>query len=218
MDDGYHTIIFDNGDRFEGNFKNGVKNGHGVFTWKSDRKSGSHSIRYEGEYKDGKSDGLGLLIFKDGTIFQGEFKDGTQKGKGVKILRNGKKIVKQIGNFQDLILNGDGITIDDDLIFQGEFKDGKRIGKGRFSGITRGAKRIVIVGFKDNRIDGTMRVLGEDGTLEIDCEWKSGKPVRGTLIDYRKSNPENQSNLDTKIESFGDLNYWIDEDEYYYHQ
>jgi hypothetical protein len=44
---------------------------------------------YEGEFKDGNRNGKGKMIFSNGDIYEGEFKDGIENGKGKKIFSNG---------------------------------------------------------------------------------------------------------------------------------
>ena len=44
-------------------------NGHGVLTWPDGQ-------RYEGEFKDGNSNGHGVYTWPDGQRYEGEFKDG----------------------------------------------------------------------------------------------------------------------------------------------
>jgi len=56
------------GDKYEGEFKDGKRNGQGTFTWTDEGK-------YEGKWKDGKSHGQGTFTFSDGNKGVGEFRD-----------------------------------------------------------------------------------------------------------------------------------------------
>lgn len=66
---GQGKLTYPNGDVYEGNFVNGVFNGHGTF------KSGM-GWSYTGEFKKGQADGQGKLIAKDKKIYKGKFKQG----------------------------------------------------------------------------------------------------------------------------------------------
>ena len=43
--------------------------GKGIFTWDNGKK-------YEGDYVDDKKEGHGVMIFPDGRIYDGHWKDG----------------------------------------------------------------------------------------------------------------------------------------------
>jgi hypothetical protein len=69
MGDGAVSIVFSDGDRYDGMYRNGHRNGHGI----SVRTSGS---RFEGEWKDGKPNGFGTYTTKDGTRYEGDWTEG----------------------------------------------------------------------------------------------------------------------------------------------
>ena len=115
-------IIWENGDRYSGNFFNGNRDGEGTL-WFADKSeySGSWSCNlmhgrgtrrfsngdvYTGEYKDGKRCGFGKLFFKSGALYVGNWKDDLVHGKGKYFFTNGK-------------------------CFEGTFRDGTRHGKGK---------------------------------------------------------------------------------------
>ena len=52
---------------YEGEYKNDLKNGKGIFTWSSGSK-------YIGEFKDDERDGEGKMVWSDGTMYEGEWK------------------------------------------------------------------------------------------------------------------------------------------------
>eukprot|EP00808_Paulinella_micropora_P004536 g43591.t1 len=74
--------IFD-GDRYEGEFKDGQRNGQGVQTWPFGK-------RYEGEWKDDKRNGQGVMTLPDGQRYEGEWKDDKRNGQGVWTWPDGK--------------------------------------------------------------------------------------------------------------------------------
>ncbi|KAF4741144.1 hypothetical protein FOZ62_006983, partial [Perkinsus olseni] len=55
--------------RYEGQYVNDQKDGHGVFTWPDGR-------RYEGGWKAGKQNGRGIYRTAKGEVREGEWEDG----------------------------------------------------------------------------------------------------------------------------------------------
>lgn len=49
---------------FDGNYKNGLKNGRGKFKW-------SNESEFVGEFKNNKIEGLGVYRWTDGRIYNG---------------------------------------------------------------------------------------------------------------------------------------------------
>ena len=60
--------------RYEGEFRDGKREGRGVFT-------GANGDRYEGEFRDGEP-GRGVFTWADGDRYEGEFRDGKPHGFG----------------------------------------------------------------------------------------------------------------------------------------
>ena len=109
------------GARYEGEYKDDKRNGHGVHTWPD-------GARYEGEYKDGNSNGHGVHTWPDGRRYEGEFKDGNMNGHGVHTWPSGQRYE---GEFKDGKKNGHGVhTWPDGARYEGEFKDDKKNGHG----------------------------------------------------------------------------------------
>ena len=63
------------GEKYEGNFKNGKRNGYGVFKWASGNI-------YKGHFSDDFREGYGEMVWTDGTQYKGEWKSGVQHGPG----------------------------------------------------------------------------------------------------------------------------------------
>lgn len=63
------------GQKYVGQFANGLFNGKGTYTWPSGQK-------FVGNYSNGKSNGQGTLTFADGRKYVGNFVDGNYDGQG----------------------------------------------------------------------------------------------------------------------------------------
>ena len=68
---------------WSGACQNGFAQGEGVEQW---FQNGQPSIRYEGEFRHGKHNGHGVQTFADGSRYEGEFRDGTRNGYGIATL------------------------------------------------------------------------------------------------------------------------------------
>ena len=66
---------FENGDVYEGAFKDGKKHGKGILRTRSDRS-------YEGDWKYDKPHGFGINTFPNGKIYTGNFENGKPVGEG----------------------------------------------------------------------------------------------------------------------------------------
>ena len=83
MYEGYGKEIYENGDYYEGEFKNGLKNGRGILYTKH------HNIQYKGDWINNDINGYGIQYFKNGQKYEGELKDGLRNGKGTIYYKNG---------------------------------------------------------------------------------------------------------------------------------
>ncbi len=101
---GKGILIFENGDRYDGNFKNHKRDGCGRFSF----MGGNVYEYYIGQYVDDQPNGLGRLRWKNGDEYRGNFKDYECEGKGVFKSANGysKSGIWHKGN-----LLGDNISI-----------------------------------------------------------------------------------------------------------
>jgi hypothetical protein len=96
-----------NGEKYKGEYKNGKRNGKGVFKF----VDGSE---YDGEWKDGIINGKGVYKYASGDEYNGEWKDKERNGKGIITFADGSKI---IGEFQN------------NLVVEGKYKCYDRKGK-----------------------------------------------------------------------------------------
>ncbi len=96
--DGYGTFKFHGGEKYEGEYKNGFKNGKGKYYFQN-------GDIYDGEYKNGLRDGKGDYIYKKGDRFTGLWEKGVANGYGEMYYINGD-IFK--GNWKNNKKNGEG--------------------------------------------------------------------------------------------------------------
>ena len=68
LPDGKGIMIYEDGSKYDGEWKEGQKDGKGTFT-------ASDGMKYVGEFKHGKNHGHGSLIFPDGEMWDGEFRE-----------------------------------------------------------------------------------------------------------------------------------------------
>ena len=87
------------GTRYEGEWKDGQRNGKGIYHY-------ADGSRYEGEWKDGQINGKGIYYYEDGTRYEGEWKDAQRNGKGIFHYASGSRYE---GEWKDGQINGKGI-------------------------------------------------------------------------------------------------------------
>ena len=80
---GRGIMVFSNGDRYDGDFHDGQRNGCGTFNFSSKDK------RYTGQFQNDHFHGLGKLIFKNGDQYIGELKNNNCHGQGTFIFADG---------------------------------------------------------------------------------------------------------------------------------
>ena len=81
--EGTGSMSFPGGDRYEGEFKDGVASGRGRYVF----RGGS---TYTGHFKSGLIEGFGRFVFADGRVFVGEHQQGKGQGDGVLYSSQGK--------------------------------------------------------------------------------------------------------------------------------
>ena len=105
MRDGKGTETFADGYKYVGEFKYGNRSGQGTITLKD-------GYKYVGELKYNKRNGQGTETYPDGWTYTGEFKDDKRNGQGTATLVNGKK--------------KSGVWQDDNLLTKKEEKSGTK--------------------------------------------------------------------------------------------
>jgi hypothetical protein len=112
---------FPNGDKYEGEMKNHLRNGKGVYTYQNGE-------RYEGYFKDDLFDGKGTYFYLDGSKYEGDWKDDLKDGKGIYFFADGERYE---GDFKENKFCGKGVYYyNSGNRYEGDYKDGNKDGKG----------------------------------------------------------------------------------------
>ncbi|MDC3141173.1 trypsin-like peptidase domain-containing protein, partial [Alphaproteobacteria bacterium] len=107
----------------EGEYKLGLRDGYGVFSYKKGDK-------FIGNFKKGKRHGKGKFFYKDGSKYIGDYKNGLRHGKGVATYVSGSKY---IGEYRKGKANGMGkFSFANGDFYEGMFKDNEYSGEGKF--------------------------------------------------------------------------------------
>ena len=109
---GRGKMEFPDGNIYEGNFGNGLKEGHGVFRWADD------GTIYDGSWKNDKKDGTGVYRWADGDIYDGSWKNDKREGRGVDTYAVDGELLDELG----------GCSYNAKDKIDGVFKESKRHG------------------------------------------------------------------------------------------
>ncbi len=72
---GHGLLVFETGNKYKGEFKDGKRHGEGTFIWKSGAK-------YKGDWRDDQMSGTGTYIYPDRRHYKGEFSNNKIHGTG----------------------------------------------------------------------------------------------------------------------------------------
>jgi hypothetical protein len=159
------VMTFPNGERYEGEFKDGLFQGWGVYVFQN-------GDRYEGEFQADKMSGAGTMTYDNGNVYKGQFLNGVRHGKGVLTFKNGDVYD---GQFKDNVRYGQGdYRFSNGSRYVGDFQNGLRHGKGRYSYPT-GEEFVGY--FKNGQMDGPGICTYANGK-QIKGVWKTGRFVR----------------------------------------
>lgn len=168
--------IHSNGDVYQGSYLNGLMNGKGIYTsvngniYQGDYLDGLRSGKgklmsscgnnYEGSWLNDQMHGFGILKDSNNCIYEGEWKFGKMHGKGKYVVNNNKD--SRSSSLSDNIgVQYDGDWFEDMMCGIGVLK--------------RSDGTIYEGNFKDNNPHGFGRLENENGDVEYEGEWVSGK-------------------------------------------
>ena len=98
--EGYGKYYYLNGKYYEGQFKNGLRNGNGKLYYSNG------NIIYEGDFVNDKFEGNGKYIYEGGEYYNGQWKEDKKNGKGSLYAKNGNIIY--VGDFVNDNYEGNG--------------------------------------------------------------------------------------------------------------
>ncbi|EGR34336.1 hypothetical protein IMG5_015740 [Ichthyophthirius multifiliis] len=155
-------IHMKNGGQYEGEWKNGMREGKGKHIW----PDGSF---YNGEWKEDKAHGYGKLIHVDGDIYQGQWENDMANGEGTYLHSGGAQYQ---GQWKNDLQNGYGVeTWPDNAKYEGNYSNGKKNGKGT---LYFADKSKHVGDFLDNEISGYGEYYWQDGKI-YKGYWKNNK-------------------------------------------
>lgn len=121
----YGEVIFDERDRYNGDYKDGMKHGYGTMYFYNGDK-------YTGEWKKDNIEGYGIMYFASGDKYEGQWKNNKMHGKGTLYFDNG---CKYEGEWVNNFMEGKGkVMFQDGSWYEGEFKHDMYHGIGRYYG------------------------------------------------------------------------------------
>jgi hypothetical protein len=166
---GKGKICYENGDEYDGEWKNGKLCGKGIMKYK---KGGV----YDGEWASGKKNGKGIMKYKNGEVYNGEWKNDDRCGYGtitlkndvvkkgtwkndkldqtqtIEIIENGNVYTGKIKNNEK---HGNGIEImKSGFVFEGEWENGK---KNNF-GIIKKNNQVILQFWKEGRMVSSLEI------------------------------------------------------------
>lgn len=92
------TLVYDNGDRYDGSFVDSRRVGRAIYIH-------ANGDRYEGDFKDDRRTGNGMFAYHNGGRYEGDFVNGVYEGHGTFIFANGDRYE---GAFRGGLPNGSG--------------------------------------------------------------------------------------------------------------
>ena len=122
----FDNFYNENGEKYIGKIKDGLKEGKGLFYFNKDDKNGRK--KYDGDFKDDKKECKGILYWSCGDKYEGDFKNNNIEGRGIINYISGDKYD---GFFENNAKEGNGIYYwNNGDKYDGEWKNDKREGKG----------------------------------------------------------------------------------------
>jgi hypothetical protein len=113
--------VYDNGNVYDGDWKDGQSSGFGKFIW-------SDGNIYEGNFKDGNFHGIGKMTYANGDAYEGNWKDDNFHGIGKMTYANGDVYE---GDWKDNNFHGIGkMTYANGDVYEGQMRDNKFFGQG----------------------------------------------------------------------------------------
>ncbi|XP_022090090.1 junctophilin-2-like isoform X2 [Acanthaster planci] len=118
---GHGKLIMGDGSYYEGEFIHGEIEGHGFRKWAS-------GVTYSGQFADGEMNGHGVMTYADNSVYEGEFLNNKREGRG--ILKQSDGAVYE-GSFHNDKKHGEGSQrYNNGDVYIGDWIKGMRQGSG----------------------------------------------------------------------------------------
>ena len=143
---GYATATYTNGEIYEGDFVDGIREGNGTYRylngnvysgkWRENRKHGMGKMTYneKGEYngfwENGRRHGEGIFKYPNGDSYSGWWRFGVKEGAGTYYFA--ETGMKMVGDWQEgTIVHGKWVY-PNGMYYEGNFQDNKPNGEGEW--------------------------------------------------------------------------------------
>jgi hypothetical protein len=152
---------FENGNKYNGEFKRGFMHGSGAIVFANGNK-------YNGDWREGSREGIGVYYFLTGNVYTGSFRKNKFDGKGTMTFSSGNKYAGKWENDQP---HGEGIyTFASSDRYEGTFLNGKFNGFGRMY-YKNGEK--YVGDWRNNVRHGSGKIIRADGAT-TEGVWDNG--------------------------------------------
>ena len=108
-------IRWQNGDEYEGDFRNNTVTGKGIYRY-------ANGGVYQGEMVNGSREGRGVMTWKDGGAYDGLWKNNMRNGYGDCIFTD-YKYDRYVGNWVDDRLEGEGTAYRGKTVYKGHYRE-----------------------------------------------------------------------------------------------
>ena len=180
-------MIASNGDYYEGELKDGLRNGEGVFksfdqrteyrgSWANDLKYGRGTERkpdnsqYVGDFERNERTGKGKIILADGKEYEGGFLNGQYSGYGVHTWKDGRRY--EGGWLNGKMHNFGKFVYPDGKTYEGQYADDKKNGKG----VYKWEGKIYDGDWVDGKMHGIGLLTTDKGTKKY--EFRNGERIK----------------------------------------
>jgi hypothetical protein len=162
---GYGVLVYEDDQRYEGTFVNGLKQGRGMFLFPDNG-------RYEGSFDLGEPNGTGTFTFANGDRYNGGIKRGVPHGRGNFAFANSGTYD---GEFFLGQVKGQGTYTTKNMRCQGQFFSSKLSGRGSCTFSAGTGYRSYVGEWRGGRPEGRGEVVYSDGTT-FSGQFREGKP------------------------------------------
>ncbi len=197
---GEGTMLFPDGRKYIGTWRDGKCNGKGIMIWPNGRKYdglwndnepnghgieiGADGSKYEGDWVNGLKEGRGVYISAIGRKYSGSWKANKEEGEGLMIWPTGQKY---LGNWKGGHRNGYGVMIwSNGEKYDGQWSSDKQNGRGVFYYTT---KQVYNGEWKDGQRNGLGTMTFANGKKNIG-EWKGDIFIQPEQLNHIDNAPK----------------------------